>query len=384
MGLLSDSARALDACAVAAPCLVVDEGRARANIAAMAARAAASGVALRPHFKTHASVGVGRWFREAGVRRATVSSLAMAGQFAADGWDDLTLAVLVDPAELPGLAALAEALRARGGGLGVLVADPGVAALARAALGPGARLWLKVDTGYGRSGARWDDAARLREVAAVASPVGLLAHAGHAYCAPRAGLPALFAETAARLAAARAAIGRDLLLSVGDTPTCSSVARFDGVDEVRPGNFVFFDFMQLVAGVCGPGEPALAVACPVLEVDRARARVVLRGGAVHLGKEAVATPRGPAWGCLATARPGAFDRILDDAVVESLTQEHAVVAVPPARWDELAGGLRPGDRALVVPSHSCLACQQFPRMVTIAGIAVPRRAPGAGADDRGP
>jgi D-serine deaminase-like pyridoxal phosphate-dependent protein len=374
MGTLADTARTLETTVAKAPALVVDEARARANLAVMAARAAASGVVLRPHFKTHASVGVGRWFRQAGVRQATVSSMAMAEQFAADGWDDLTLAVLADPAELPGLAALSQSLLARGGNLGVVVADPDVAALVRAALGPDAKLWLKVDTGYGRSGIIWSDAGRLRAVAATATPAGLLAHAGHAYRTPREALPELFAETAERLAAARDAIGAPLLLSVGDTPTCTSVDRFDGVDEVRPGNFLFFDFMQLAAGVCGPGQLALAVACPVLEVDRARGRLVLRGGAVHLGKEAVATPQGTAWGCLATAHPGAFADVLDDVVVQSLSQEHAVVTVPPGRWDELVGGLRPGDRALVVPAHSCLTCQQFAGMVTIGGVTVLRYA----------
>ncbi len=372
MSLFADTARILEACVTEAPALVVDEARARANIAAMAARAVESSVALRPHFKTHASVGVGRWFREAGLRQATVSSLAMAAQFAADGWDDLTLALLVDPAELPGLAALSRSLQARGGNLGLLVADPGVAALARRAVGADAPMWLKVDTGYGRSGIPWTATDRLRAVAAAAAPVGLLAHAGHAYRTPRSALPALFAETAQRLAAARDAIGAPLRLSVGDTPTCTSVDRFGGVDEVRPGNFVFFDFMQLAAGTCHPGQVALAVACPVLEVDRARSHLVLHGGAVHLGKEAVATPHGTAWGCLATARPGAFDQVLADVAVEALTQEHAVIAVPPGRWDEVADGLRPGDRALVVPSHSCLACQQFPALVTMEGTVVPR------------
>jgi len=95
VSLLADTARRLDGLGFSAPAVVVDERRARANIAAMAAKAAVSGVRLRPHFKTHDNVGVGRWFREAGVRHATVSSLAMAERFARDGWRDLTLAILV-------------------------------------------------------------------------------------------------------------------------------------------------------------------------------------------------------------------------------------------------------------------------------------------------
>jgi len=34
-----------------------------------------------------------------------------------------------------------------------------------------------------------------------------------------------------------------LLISYGDTPSCSIAENFDEVDEIRPGNFVFYDVM---------------------------------------------------------------------------------------------------------------------------------------------
>ncbi len=373
MSLLAASARHLDRLDLAAPAVLVDERRARANLAAMLARVAASGVGFRPHFKTHDNVAVGRWFREAGVRRATVSSLAMAERFVRDGWTDLTLAVLVDPRELTALGDLADRLGARGGALVLVVDTPEVARAARAAAGQGLVLWLKVDTGYGRSGARWDDAERLCEVAAAAPLHGLLTHAGHSYRTPRAELAALFAETARRLAAARATIGdATLLLSVGDTPTCATVERFDGVDEVRPGNFLFFDLMQRQAGVCADDQLALGLVCPVLGADPARRRLVLRGGSVHLAKEAVATPAGPVYGCLGTVTADGFDALLTEAALTELTQEHGVVTLPPGRWDELAGGLVPGDRVLVYPTHSCLTCHQHGQFTTFAGQTLAR------------
>ena len=373
MSLLAATSRHLDRLDLAPPAVLVDERRARANLAAMAARAAASDVGFRPHFKTHDNVGVGRWFREAGVRRITVSSLAMAERFARDGWVDQTVAVLVDPRELPRLGDLAGRLAARGGALGLVVDTPEVARAARAAAGQGLLLWLKVDTGYGRSGAHWDDATRLRAVAHAAPLRGLLTHAGHSYRTPLAELPALFTETAQRLAAAREAIGdAALLLSVGDTPTCATVGRFAGVDEVRPGNFLFFDLMQRQAGVCGDRDVALALACGVIGLDAAGGRIVLHAGAVHLAKEAVATPAGPVYGCLATATADGLDGLVPEAAVTGLTQEHAVVTLPPGRWDELASGLSPGDRVLVVPAHSCLTCHQHGAFMTFAGEGLPR------------
>ena len=372
MGLLADTACHLVDLPAGAPSVVVDEARARANIGAMVAKAAASGVRLRPHFKTHANVGVGRWFREAGVAQATVSSLAMAAQFAGDGWHDLTLARLVDPRELPDLATLARRLVDRGGGLGLVVDTPETAVAVRREVGTSAPLWLKVDIGYGRSGVVWDDVQRLRAVAGAADFTGLLTHAGHSYHTPRAQLPTLFAETAERLAAARVAIGGALLLSVGDTPTCTAVEVFTGVDEVRPGNFVFFDLMQLEAGVCEEAALAAALACPVLAVDAARRRLVLHGGAVHLSKEALDTAAGPVYGRLGTATAESFGRLLDTAVVTSLTQEHGIVTVDPPSWDHLTAGLQPGDRVLVFPVHSCLTCHQHDAMVTLPGAVLPR------------
>ncbi|MFN2370315.1 MAG: alanine racemase [Candidatus Krumholzibacteriia bacterium] len=372
MPLLAAAARLLDRLPVTGPAMLVDEARARANIAAMAAKATASGVRLRPHFKTHDNVGVGRWFRDAGVRHATVSSLAMAERFARDGWHDLTLAVLVNPRELPLLAELAWRLADRGGALGLVVDTPEAARAVRHLVGDTAPLWLKVDTGYGRSGVPWDDGPRLKAVAEAAAFAGLLTHAGHSYGRPRDELAPLFDTTVRRLAAARDATGRPLQLSVGDTPTCTAAASFAGVDEVRPGNFVFFDLMQRAWGVCSGAQVAAAVACPVLAVDPGRGRLVLQGGAVHLSKESLATAAGPVFGYLAAAADGDLGRILDEAPLVQLSQEHGIVQVPADRWEEVAGGLRPGDLVAVVPVHSCLACAAHGGLMTLDGTFLPR------------
>jgi D-serine deaminase-like pyridoxal phosphate-dependent protein len=377
MGLFADTARLLERLPLDAPALLVDETRARANIAAMCAKVKASNISLRPHFKTHQNVGVGRWFREAGIRQATVSSYDMAVQFADDGWDNLLIAMLVDPGDLTRLAALGRRLTERNGRLGLLVDTPEAArAVASAVEWPNA-IHMKIDTGYGRSGIDWEDVPRVRETAAAADFTGLVTHAGHSYRTPLDELKALHCTTAGRLHAVAVVTGQDLLLSVGDTPTCATVDLLVGVDEVRPGNFVFFDVMQLVAGVCGPQQLALAAACPVLAVDEARGRLVLRGGAVHLGKDPALVGGAPIYGCLGTLVEDGFDQVLPEVVVTQLTQEHAVVEVPRERWDDLAAGLRPGDLALVFPSHSCLACHQHGHLRTTAGAYLPREADGS-------
>ncbi|MDD4646297.1 MAG: alanine racemase, partial [Bacteroidales bacterium] len=73
----------------------------------MAAKASRSGVIFRPHFKTHQSLTIGRWFREAGTRYITESSLVAAGYFASDGWNDITVAIPVNLREIDQINRLA-------------------------------------------------------------------------------------------------------------------------------------------------------------------------------------------------------------------------------------------------------------------------------------
>ena len=67
--------------AIREPTLLLDTERVHHNMERMATRARRAGVRLRPHFKTHQSIAVGAWFREAGVEGITVSSLRMAADF---------------------------------------------------------------------------------------------------------------------------------------------------------------------------------------------------------------------------------------------------------------------------------------------------------------
>ena len=341
------------------PAVVVDETRARANIRAMAAKARRCGVAFRPHFKTHQSALVGGWFADEGVDRITVSSVPMAERFAEAGWRDITIAFLVNPLELPRIANLAGYLRSRGGKLGVTVDS---VAAARAVAGLDTDVWIKTDTGYGRTGVRWDAPDLLAAVLAVVeSPAGLLTHTGHSYAARGStALRGLFTECVDRLTVARERVGLpELKLSVGDTPCCSAVDDFTGVDEIRPGNFVYYDLMQLEIGSCTAIQLAAAAVCPVVGVYPERHEIVVHGGAVHLSKESLVLADGRCiYGRLGTLDPApggqkaGLGAVLPEAPVVSLSQEHGVVAVT----NEIIGQLEIGDLVVVWPVHSCLMC----------------------------
>jgi len=349
------------------PRLIVDEARARVNIEEMAEKARLSRVAFRPHFKTHQSRTVGRWFRDYGVDKITVSSLSMASYFAGDGWNDITVAFPHNRREAGRAAELAERIR-----LNVLLLDEETAAVLAGRISAPAGAWIKVDTGYGRTGIPWQEgervlalARRIKEAKTLVFE-GLLTHAGHSYHLHEAAdKRELFALTAERLQELRGLLEdagiENCKLSVGDTPAAMAMGRFEGVDELRPGNFVYFDAQQYHLGSCSEERIAAVVACPVVAVHEERNECILYGGAVHLSAQPEEHPSGGTMygyglrlketGSGAGGAAAPWDRIDPKAYLRKVSQEHGVLRCG-ARLIET---LRPGDLIAVVPVHSCLA-----------------------------
>ena len=221
-------------------------------------------------------------------------------------------------------------------------------------------VWIKIDTGYHRAGLLWTDADRLpalvHAVDASKNLVfrGLLTHSGHAYHSRGADNHArLFSETSERLNEARAILPGEVqkhcLLSLGDTPTCTAVENFSGIEEVRPGNFVFFDVQQLMLGSCTEEEISAAVVCPVVGAYPERREAVVYGGAVHLSRQSEALADGTRFFGFAVPWTGRSWGTIDPACyVRDVSQEHGII-----RYGKDVT-VKPGDLVAVLPVHSCL------------------------------
>ncbi len=354
------------------PTLVVDRVRAERNIARMAAKAAASGTRFRPHVKTHQSPAIAAWYRAAGVDAITVSSAAMAERFAAHGWGDITIAFPFNPREAPALLGLVE----RGVRLGLVVDAPEAARLLDAS-GLEADAWIEVDAGYRRTGVDAAAAATLVGLATAlraAAPrlrfAGLLTHSGHTY-AGRSRDEVLRIHEASvaamrRAQASLAAAGIDAPISIGDTPGCNAAEGFEGIDEIRPGNFVLLDLQQLQTGTCAEADLAVAVACPVVGRYRDRGSLVVHGGSAHFSRDSADGQDGrPMYGRVAeVGEAGGGWHLAEPAVrLTSLAQEHGTLTGPAAALARSPVG----SLALVVPAHACLACASTRTFVTLDG-----------------
>ncbi len=93
------------------PCLLLDLQRLEANLGHMAQHAAALGVSLRPHVKTHKCVEIARRQRDLGARGITVSTLYEARTFAEHGFEDIVWAFPVNLGRLPEVVELASRIR---------------------------------------------------------------------------------------------------------------------------------------------------------------------------------------------------------------------------------------------------------------------------------
>jgi D-serine deaminase-like pyridoxal phosphate-dependent protein len=357
------------------PTLVLDADCAKKNIARMAEKARRQSIRFRPHFKTHQSAAIGEWFKAEGVRAITVSSVDMAAYFARHGWDDITIAFPVNLRQLDELSSLSQTVR-----LGLLVESTASAAALGKSLNGAAAAWIKIDVGSQRTGIPWDQIESVRAVidAVQSTPNltlrGLLTHAGHTY---HAGSPdeirQIYAVTRQRLQSLRDALVVEaqnfasLLISVGDTPACSLVDDLSGVDEIRPGNFIFYDAEQYLLGSCAWEQVAVAVACPIVALHPERQDVVVYGGAIHLSKDFMDYEGRPAYGLAALPEGNRWGRPLEGAYVRSLSQEHGVIHLPPPAFE----AVQPGDLLFVIPAHSCLTVTALGRYRTLSGETIP-------------
>jgi D-serine deaminase-like pyridoxal phosphate-dependent protein len=350
------------------PTLLLDKQKCLYNISMMAEKARKNNVTLRPHFKTHQSHEVGRWFREKGVTKITVSSLKMAEYFASDGWDDITVAFPVNVHEHDRINRLAEKIN-----LNLLVVAPQTIPWLANEVNHRITIFIEVDTGYHRTGLSPNQTKTIDEILIRMQPyenlhfAGFLAHAGHSYAVRqhRENLLAIHRESVTILQSLKQQYEGDypeLILSYGDTPTCSVADSFIGLGEIRPGNLVFYDVTQEQIGSCSLDQIAVAMACPVVAVYPERNEVVVHGGAVHFSKDSLKLPDGIVhFGKVVTLTKAGWSTDETSMYVKSLSQEHGIIHT------DHADRIKIGDWLGVLPVHSCLTADAMKAYLTIAG-----------------
>ncbi len=330
-------------------------------------------IRFRPHFKTHQSAQIGDWFRDQGLSAITVSSVKMAKYFARHGWSDITIAFLFNKPEAAEINRLA-----RRTDLNILIESNDAIHLLADKCQKSLKFWLKIDTGYHRTGIPAND---MEQIARLAYQIkrtekhkfqGILTHSGHTYKAksPHA-VKTIYADTITKMTAIRDHLRSEGFykteISIGDTPSCSIIDKFTEIDEIRPGNFVFYDVMQFFLGSCNEDELAVALACPIVGKYPERNELVVYAGAIHLSKDCIEDPEGrKIFGLVSDFDQQDFGPILKHAYVSSLSQEHGIIRSknPILQQKEV------GDVVLIYPIHSCLTANLMRQYTTLEGEVI--------------
>jgi D-serine deaminase-like pyridoxal phosphate-dependent protein len=331
----------------------------------MADKADEKELLLRPHFKTHQSAEIGQWFRDEEVTCCTVSSVKMAEYFAEFGWDDILIAFPVNVLEAERIAALAEKVK-----LQLLLYSTDALKLLQERVSAKIGIKIELDVGSKRSGLRTNQHEEIDELLRSVSDspnfhfTGFYSHPGHTYTSrSREEVIDKYDRIIEELEMLKASYGHTFgfSITVGDTPGCTLVEDFGPIEEISPGNFVFYDAMQVGIGTCTYDDIAVVMACPVVGKNEERSELLIHGGAVHFSKEVIQYANSIFhFGNLAKQTPNGWEGYMEGCYLKSISQEHGLVHVS----DNLLQNAQIGDVIYVYPAHSCLAADLMKSYLT--------------------
>ena len=358
---------------ITSPTLLLDKNRCLNNIQRMVEKAQRSGIHFRPHFKTHQSAIIGDWFRDFGVSTITVSSVKMAQYFTDHGWKDITIAFPVNLREIVALNNLASKIH-----LELLVESNESIHFLTEKLQSPVDIWIKADVGANRTGLQVGKPTAFISLAKEISKSqqlklkGVLTHAGQTYhCGSADMVRQIFKDAVLKLVEVKEKLHQvgynPIQISWGDTPSCCLVNDLSAVDEIRPGNFVLFDYTQYKIGSCDEIDIAAAVACPVVALHPERNEVVIHGGAIHLSKERMEEDGKVIYGAVALPTSSGWSKQIPGAYVNSISQEHGILYVP----DKYINKMKIGELVIILPVHSCLTVDLFDNYLSLDGELIP-------------
>ena len=341
------------------PALLLIEERLDRNILHMQTLADENYSWLRPHIKTHKSVNIAQRQITLGATGISVAKLSEAEIMFAAGITDIFIAnQITHPIKINRLKMLHAQCR-------VIIAldDVQQIELLRPAFEKSLRpldVRIEIDTGLNRCGVR-DQKSLLKLAEKINQEPwlyleGIFTHAGHVYSAKS-------EEQVAQIGLAEGeaiAGAHDFLhkkgievqsVSVGSTPTVKYAVRHETVNEIRPGNYVFYDGIQLALGSARAESCSLFVLATVISQPH-NDQVIIDAGSKSLGLDQ---------GAHSLKLLNGFGIPVNiDATVERLSEEHGILKLDKPEQIKL------GSPVLILPNHACAVVNLFEKYYLIS------------------
>jgi D-serine deaminase-like pyridoxal phosphate-dependent protein len=336
----------------------------------MSDKSRTAGIELRPHCKTHQSNEIANWFRDFGVTKITVSSFDMAAYFVKAGWQDILVAFPFNPLEIKRLNQLSSNCRIS------LLLDQVETIESFHSLEKEVSYYIDIDTGYGRTGVKSDQFDQVEKIIQTARLnkklvfSGFYCHAGHSYKSSNQIEKNNIHQTAVdELGKLKEQFSTyEVKILYGDTPNCSLQTNFRGIDEITPGNFVFYDLFQSSIGSCLEEDIGVAMVCPVVGKYRDACKLVIHGGAAHFSKESLRINGEMIYGKQVRSFNEGWLPLENGAYISALSQEHGIIQVRDDQFDHFSIG----DLLFFHPVHSCLTANLMRSYYTLNGENISR------------
>lgn len=343
------------------PILTLDEEILEKNLRQMSRFAKENHLRLTPHIKSHKIPELARRQIEEGATGITAAKLGEAEVMADHGLEKILLAYpIVTEVKMERLFQLSKRVR-----LGALVDTfEGIRRLGSffASYQRELPVFLKIDTGLHRCGVPpGEEAIELAKHILSNSGLsflGILTHAGHVYGAQNhrevESIAREEGEVMVELKEKMEDRGISVpCVSVGSTPTVGISGRVDGVTEIRPGNYIFHDAMQIALGVVNEDRCALRVKTTV--VSRHQGRAIIDAGSKALGLDRGAHGKGSLQG---------YGLVIEKRgiTINALSEEHGIIHLSPNEK-----GFSVGDVLTIIPNHACAVVNLFPLIYRLRG-----------------
>lgn len=328
------------------PAMVVDLDVMDRNLKRVADYAHQHALRLRPHTKTHKSPVLGRKQLDLGAAGLTVAKVGEAEVMLGSGTGDLLVAFpVIGRTKLERLMHVAEKTR-------VTVSLDSVFAARQ--LSEAAResqreigVLAEMDAGLGRVGVT--PGPDLIELAQQIDRLpwlrfeGIAFYPGHIKALDQEGrtaiqtLSQLLWNTLRELKQAGLEPG---IVSGGSTPALFHSHEIGGLNEIRPGTYIFNDRNTMLMGACALEDCAAAVLTTVVSTAR-KGQIIIDGGSKTFSSDRPVSVAEVSFGHIADS---------PEAVFTKMNEEHGYVDIRRAKRDFAIG-----DRVRVIPNHVCVA-----------------------------
>ncbi len=343
------------------PALLIDLDIMERNLARVADYARQHALRLRPHTKTHKIPALGRQQLTLGAAGLTVAKVSEAEVMLDSGTPDLLIAYpTLGAAKLARLIEVARHTQVTMALDSLDVARP-LSAAAQAA-GVSIGVLAEMDVGMGRVGVDPGQPVLDLVQGLLALPglsfQGLAFYPGQVKMLDAVGR-AEMVKVGERVEQALQLLRQHSIecpiVSAGSTPTWMETHLLGGVNEIRPGTYIFNDRNTVVAHACGWEDCAVSILATVVSTARPE-QMILDGGSKTFSSDRLVDPADVTFG-----------RIVEDpaARFHKMSEEHGFVDVSQATRKFVVG-----ERVRVVPNHVCVAVNLHERVYGMRGEQV--------------